>query len=84
MAAMMMAWRGFMARVDTTVAMALGASVAPLTMITPTLSRVTTARTGFDTSSERKRVHSMVTEVLPRGRPPGGQNGSLRKHIKFT
>ena len=58
-AAMMMACRGFMARVETAVAMALGASVAPFTMITPILSRVTTRRMGFRISSERKKAHSI-------------------------
>lgn len=55
-----------MARVETAVAMALGASVAPFTMITPILSRVTTRRMGFCISSERKKVHSIVTEFLQR------------------
>ena len=64
-AAIKMACRGFMARVETAVAMALGASVAPFTMITPILSRVTTRRMGFCISSERKKVHSIVTEFLP-------------------
>ena len=64
-AAMIMACRGFMALVETAVAMALGASVAPFTMITPILSRVTTRRMGFCISSERKKVHSIVTEFLP-------------------
>ena len=49
-AAMMMAWRGFMARVDTTVAMALGASVAPFTMMTPILRRATTSKRGLPMS----------------------------------
>ena len=53
-----------MARVDTTVAMALGASVAPLTMMTPMLRSVTANNSGFCISSERKSVHSMVTRVL--------------------
>ncbi len=60
-AAMMMAWRGFMARVDTAVAMALGASVAPLTTMTPMLSTTTTTRTGFWTSWPKKNARSMVT-----------------------
>ena len=63
-AAMMMARRGFMARVDTAVAMALGASVAPFTMMTPMLSRVTTIKSGLLTSSVMKNDQSIVTACL--------------------
>ncbi len=64
-AAMRMAGVGRMARLPTTVAMALGASVAPFTTMTPMLSSVTTSKMGFCINSERKKVHSMVTEFLP-------------------
>ena len=60
-AAMMMAGVGFMQRVETTVAMALGASVAPLTMMTPILSRVTTNNKGLDASSVMNMPHSITT-----------------------
>ena len=65
MAAMRMAALGRIARVETTVAMALGASVAPFTTITPMLSRVTATKTGFDASSAKKTAQSMVTTSLP-------------------
>ena len=45
-AAMAIAWFGFIARVPTTVAMALGASVAPLTMVAPNVSTTISASTG--------------------------------------
>ena len=64
-AAMRMAALGFMARVETTVAMALGASVAPFTTMTPILSRVTATKTGLDASSAKKTAQSMVTRSLP-------------------
>ena len=50
-----------MQRVETTVAMALGASVAPLTMMTPILSRVTTNNKGLDASSVMNMPHSITT-----------------------
>ena len=55
---------GFIARVDTTVAMALGASVAPFTMTTPTVSRVTATSTGLEASPAMNVAHSMVTSTL--------------------
>ena len=60
-AAITMAGVGFMQRVETTVAMALGASVAPLTMMTPMLSRVTTKSKGLDASSVTNMPHSITT-----------------------
>ena len=45
-AAMAMAGVGLMAFVPTTVAMALGASVAPLTTVAPNVSKTMIARTG--------------------------------------
>jgi hypothetical protein len=50
MAAIIMAALGFMARVDTQVAIALGASVHPLTNITPIKSRVIISSAGLDTN----------------------------------
>ena len=55
---------GFMARVETTVAMALGASVAPFTTMTPMVSRVTATRTGLEASPAMNVAHSMVTSTL--------------------
>ena len=63
-AAMTMANFGFMARVDTTVAIALGASVAPFTTMTPMFNRVTTTKIGLDASSAMNEAHSMVTNSL--------------------
>ena len=63
-AAMTMAGFGFIALVDTTVAIAFGASVAPFTTMTPMLSRVTTTRTGLDASPAMNEAHSMVTKSL--------------------
>ena len=48
MALMMMAERTFMQRVVTQVAIALGASVHPLTKITPRVRATVISRTGFD------------------------------------
>ena len=63
-AAMTMAGFGFIALVDTTVAIAFGASVAPFTTMTPMLSRVTTTRIGLDASPAMNEAHSMVTKSL--------------------
>ena len=63
-AAMMIAARGRIARVDTTVAMALGASVAPLTIITPMFRIVTTTSSGLDMRPETKVAHSIATGTL--------------------
>ena len=52
MAAIAMALPAGMARVPTTVAMALGASVAPLTMVAPTQSRMMMPSTGLATIAE--------------------------------
>ena len=48
MAAIMMASRGFMARVPIAVAMAFGASVQPFTKITPMVSMVVMMRAGLE------------------------------------
>ena len=47
MAAMMIAGRGRMARVETHVAMALGASVQPLTRITASVRMLVTISVGY-------------------------------------
>ena len=52
-AAIKMAARGPMARVETQVAMALGASVQPLTKITPRVKMTVTARTGLENSPDK-------------------------------
>ena len=49
-AAMMIALRGFMARVPMAVAMALGASVQPLTNMTPMVNMVVMMRAGLENS----------------------------------
>ena len=67
-AAMTMAGRGFIERVDTTVAMALGASVAPLTTMTATLSKVTASIRGSLTTPIRKVPNSTVTDSSDRRR----------------
>ena len=61
-AAMMMACRGFMARVETAVAMALGASVQPFTSTTPSVSATVTARTGFAASCARNSLREIVKQ----------------------
>ena len=53
-ALMIMAARTFMQRVVTQVAMALGASVQPLTKITPSVSATVMRRTGLPAISLRK------------------------------
>ena len=59
-----MAFSGRMALVETQVAMALGASVQPLTRITLRVRRTVTARAGLDTSCERK-VEKLIVISLP-------------------
>lgn len=54
MAAMMTAERTRMHRVVTQVAMALGASVQPLTKTTPSVSNVVTVRAGLESTCWRK------------------------------
>ena len=49
-----------MERVDTQVAMALGASVQPFTMITPSVSATVTASMGLLNTCERKSVRGIV------------------------
>ena len=60
-AAMAIAGPAFMQRVETTVAIAFGASVAPFTMMTPMFSSVTATSMGLDMSSERNVPHSITT-----------------------
>ena len=52
-AAIMIAGRAPMLRVETQVAMALGASVQPLTKITPRVKMTVTARTGLENSPDK-------------------------------
>ena len=59
-AAIMMALGARMERVDTQVAMALGASVQPFTMITPSVSATVTASMGLLNTCERKSVRGIV------------------------
>jgi hypothetical protein len=59
-AAIAMAARIDIARVDTAVAIALGASVHPLTRITPIVRITVTASIGFDVTSRRKDMKSIV------------------------
>ena len=66
-----------MARVETTVAMAFGASVAPLTTMTPILSSVTATSTGLEASSAMNVAHSMVTGSLSTKQQKGQQLISL-------
>ena len=56
----MIAALGVMALVDTQVAMALGASVQPLTRITDSVRITVTKRTGFEKSCCIKSVRVMV------------------------
>ena len=55
---------GVRQRVETALAMALGASVAPLTTMTPILSSVTATSTGLEASSATNAAHSMVMNAL--------------------
>ena len=55
-AAMAMAAPAFIARVDTQVAMALGASVQPLTRITPIVNSAVMASIGLEPSIEANSV----------------------------
>ena len=59
-AAIQMAWRGLMERVETQVAMALGASVQPLTRMTPRVSRTVMSRGGLVTSCCKKAERETV------------------------
>ena len=72
-ALMRMAARAGMQRVVTQVAMALGASVHPLTKMAPSARITVTARTGFDTSWPRKVEN--VTSIY-------GLSRSLQKRYK--
>lgn len=62
-AAMRIAAFGPMALVETQVAMALGASVQPLTRITPRVSTTVTARTGLERSCDRKEEKLIVISL---------------------
>ena len=53
-AAIMIAARGLIERVEMQVAIALGASVQPLTRITPNVSATVTISAGLDVSRDRK------------------------------
>ena len=50
----MIAARGLIERVEMQVAIALGASVQPLTRITPNVSATVTISAGLDVSRDRK------------------------------
>ena len=63
-AAIRMAARGPMLRVDMQVAMALGASVQPLTRTTPSVSTQVTARRELPESRERKPDRSIPMNTL--------------------
>ena len=60
MAAMMMALGARMERVETQVAMAFGASVQPLTRMTPSVSATVMASIGLLNTWERKSVREIV------------------------
>ena len=62
-AAMAMAGPGRMAFVPTTVAMAFGASVAPLTIVAPNVSTTMTASTGSLTKAVANAARSYPTPV---------------------
>ena len=68
-AAIKIAAPGVMERVETQVAMALGASVQPLTRMTPSVSRTETARVGLEKRWERKSERETVINAsfLSRG-----------------
>ena len=73
MAAMMTAERTRMHRVVTQVAMALGASVQPLTKMTPSVSNVVTVRAGLESTCWRKCANETSKgnqHLLLRGRKP--------------
>ena len=63
-AAINMACLAEMARVETQVAMALGASVQPFTRITPSVSTVVTANAGLDESPVKKSDMVIVTSFI--------------------
>ncbi len=65
-AAIMIAVFGLMLRVPTTVAMALGASVAPFTTVAPRVRTRTTARTGLPAKADKNAPNSINCQ-----RPPG-------------
>ena len=60
MAAMMMALGARMERVETQVAIAFGASVQPLTRMTPSVSTTVMASIGLLNTWERKSVREIV------------------------
>ena len=64
-ALMMMAGRILMLRVVTAVAIALGASVQPLTKMTPKVSKTVTAKMGFETTCATNCASETSNRVLP-------------------
>ena len=63
-AAMIIAAPGDILRVPTTVAIALGASVAPLTTVAPSVSSNTTIKTGLPVNAVKKAPNSITLCVL--------------------
>jgi len=63
-AAIRIAYFAVMARVETQVAMALGASVQPLTRITPSVRTVVTANAGLDESPVKKSDMGIVIPFM--------------------
>jgi hypothetical protein len=64
MAAIKIACFGLIERVETAVAIAFGASVAPFTMITPMLSSVITAINGLLVSCDINKERSIVMKTF--------------------
>ena len=77
-AAMRMALFGPMARVETQVAMALGASVQPLTRITPRVRTTVTASAGLCASWLKNSENPMV---ISSSRPKSERFCPFRRHI---
>ena len=77
-AAMRIAARGDMHRVTTQVAMAFGASVQPLTKMTPSVSTTATSSRGFCVNSEKKYANVRSIKSLPRSIYPFGGGGFFR------
>lgn len=64
-AAIRIAAFGPMALVETQVAMAFGASVQPLTRITPVVNNTVIASAGLEMNCARKLVNVIVIQILP-------------------
>ena len=64
-AAIKMAARGPMERVETQVAMALGASVQPLTKMTPKVRSTVRINMGFETRLDKKSCSDNVMSFAP-------------------